>query len=320
MVNRVEYGPQPNCKLSKITVAALATALGFLLLRSHPPIWNISQESSITHPPHHGACDTLGLPQNMRDIPLSQTAYTMDRGASVNFVMGILDMQPPVILALPRAFSDRINTISGKFLEAGNSADTIHRANSARSSDGVFIDVGGWVGDSSFPSAALGFDTYVFEPVRYNTDLMHFALTANKCHVSEHLVIVNALVGQSNGNSTIYVTARADNAAATKRQAVQYVGESVDDFEQDIEMIKLDSFFPPGTKAQNLKIDVQGNELYVLRGAERLLKENKGRLKVRFEYVEALLRASNTDPQELVHYMTSLGYKVISKGADIDME
>ena len=97
-------------------------------------------------------------------------------------------------------------------------------------------------------------------------------------------------------------------------------GESVDDFEQDVEMIKLDSFFPPGTKAQNLKIDVQGNELYVLRGAERLLKENKGRLKVRFEYVEALLRASNTDPQELVHYMTSLGYKVISKGADIDME
>ena len=79
------------------------------------------------------------------------------------------------------------------------------------------------------------------------------------------------------------MTARADNAAATKRQAVQYVGESVDDFEQDVEMIKLDSFFPPGTKAQNLKIDVQGNELYVLRGAERLLKENKGRLRVRFE-------------------------------------
>ena len=92
MVNRVEYGPQPNCKLSKITVAALATALGFLLLRSLPPIWNISQESSITHSPQHEACDALGLPQNIRDIPFSQTAYTMDRGASANFVTGILDM------------------------------------------------------------------------------------------------------------------------------------------------------------------------------------------------------------------------------------
>jgi len=93
---------------------------------------------------------------------------------------------------------------------------------------------------------------------------------------------------------------------------VKNVGKSDDDYEQDVEMIRLDSFFPPGTKAQNLKIDVQGNELYVLRGAERLLKENKGRLKVRFEYDEELLRASNTDPHELVDYMTSLGYKVIS--------
>ena len=319
--NRMEYVPLlPKCNLSKITVAAFAIAAGFLLLRSTHRNGIYSQESSNTNSPHHRACATLGLPQNMHDIPLSQTAYTMDRGTSANFVIGILDMQPPVILALPRAFSDRINTASGKFLEAGNSADTIQRANSARSSDGVFIDVGGWVGDSSFPCAALGIDTYVFEPVRYNTDLMHFALTANKCHISEHLVIVNALVGQSDGNSTIYVTSRADNAAATKRQAVHNVGESDDDFEQDVEMIRLDSFFPPGTKAQNLKIDVQGNELYVLHGAERLLKENKGRLKVRFEYDEALLRASNTDPHELVDYMTSLGYNVISKGADIDMQ
>ena len=299
---------------SVIATVVSVISVAFFSSRSH--LWIPVQPAGI----HHTSCNTLGLPKNMLDIPLSQTAYSMDRGKSANFVLGILDMQPPVILALPRAFSERINITSGKFLEAGNSAHTIQRANSARSSDGIFIDVGGWVGDSSFPSAALGIDTYVFEPVRYNTDLMHFALTANKCQVSEHILIVNALVGQSDGKSTVYVTSRADNAAATKQQAVKNVGESDDDFEQDVEMIKLDSFFPPGTKAQNLKIDVQGNELYVLRGAERLLKENKGRLKVRFEYDEALLRASNTDPRELVDYMTSLGYKVVSQGADIDME
>jgi hypothetical protein len=40
-------------------------------------------------------------------------------------------------------------------------------------------------------------------------------------------------------------------------------GESDDDFEQDIETIKLDSLFPPETKAQNLKIDVQGKMSYM---------------------------------------------------------
>ena len=101
-------------------------------------------------------------------------------------------MEPPVFLALPRFFSKRIDETTGKFSEAGNSKDIINRASKGEPSDGVFIDVGGWIGDSSFPSAALGFDTYVFEPVRYNVDLMHIALTTNNCTIS-HLLIVNAL-------------------------------------------------------------------------------------------------------------------------------
>ena len=264
------------------------------------------------------SCDRLGLPQE--NIPLPPQAYTFSRGTSANFVLGILDMEPPVFLALPRFFSKRIDETTGKFSEAGNSKDIINRASKGEPSDGVFIDVGGWIGDSSFPSAALGFDTYVFEPVRYNVDLMHVALTTNNCTISEHLLIVNALVGQYDGQSSVYVSSRADNSAASKKQATLNVGESDVDFEQSVAMIRLDSFFPPGTKAQHLKIDVQGNELSVLRGAERLLKENKGRLRVRFEYHEKLLRASNTDPQELIRYMTSLGYRVVSKGEDVDME
>ena len=57
-----------------------------------------------------------------------------------------------------------------------------------------------------------------------------------------------------------------------------------------------------------------------MRGAERLLRENLGRLKVRFEYDVGLLRASETDPDELLAYMTNLGYRVVLKGEDIDME
>lgn len=99
-------------------------------------------------------------------------------------------------------------------------------------------------GDTSIPTAAFGMDTYVFEPVRNNTNMMHFARNANGCHISEHLTIINAMVGDHNSaNELVYVTGRAENAAATK-------AVSREDFEQPVEMITLDTFFPPWTKVQ----------------------------------------------------------------------
>ena len=67
------------------------------------------------------------------------------------------------------------------------------------------------------------------------------------------------------------------------------------------------------------RIDVQGYELLVLKGAERILRENKGRIRLRFEYDEGLLRAAGTNPEDLLDYMKGLGYEIVSKGGDIDM-
>jgi len=53
--------------------------------------------------------------------------------------------------------------------------------------------------------------------------------------LSEHLTIINALVGDRNGASeSVYVTSRADNAAASKEQATKNVGVSQGDYEQPV--------------------------------------------------------------------------------------
>ena len=279
------------------------------------------------------SCTRLGLPKPIDEIPLPPSAFGMDRGQANNFVIGIFDNkevqmeegQPPLLIhmALPRPiFSKRINEETGRFEKMGNSENTWDRASASKVDGGIFIDVGGHVGDSCLPSAALGIDTYVFEPVRANTNLIHYSILANHCRISEHLTVVNALVGDKDSAAeSVYVTERADNAAATKAQAVKVVGNGASDYEQPVHMIQLDTFFPPKTKVQNLKIDVQGFEMHVLRGSKRILMENKGRLRVRLEYDEGLLKLAGTDPSDLLNFMDGLDYKVIKRvGQDIDIE
>lgn len=266
-------------------------------------------------------CGRLGLPQARDAIPLPDSAFTRDRSTTTNYMVGTMTLDPPIFLALPRPFSDRIDPKTGEFKFIGNSDQTFDRAVSGNPGDGIFIDVGGFIGDSSFPSAILGFDTYVFEPVRANTNLMHISMFLNDCALSEHLTIVNTLVSDTDGMGSIFVSEKPDNSAATKALAQLVVGAHNNDHEESVGVVKLDSFFPAGTRVQNLKIDVQGNELHVLKGAERLLRENQGRLKLRFECHANLLKVAGTSEKEIVSFMEGLGYTVVSKNeGDIDME
>eukprot|EP00584_Thalassiosira_punctigera_P000429 CAMPEP_0172540056 /NCGR_PEP_ID=MMETSP1067-20121228/11135_1 /TAXON_ID=265564 ORGANISM="Thalassiosira punctigera, Strain Tpunct2005C2" /NCGR_SAMPLE_ID=MMETSP1067 /ASSEMBLY_ACC=CAM_ASM_000444 /LENGTH=323 /DNA_ID=CAMNT_0013325837 /DNA_START=45 /DNA_END=1013 /DNA_ORIENTATION=+ len=270
-------------------------------------------------------CNDLGLPQSMVNIPLSPKSYRFDHSiTTIKYFVATADrdVNPPVILAFPTEprLLARLSQNTGR-VGVRNNGNIWNRVKESKAEDGIFIDVGGWVGDTSIPSAAAGIDTYVFEPVRMNCNLIHIAMMSNGCRVEERLTIVNALVGDHNSrNESIYVTAdRSDNAAYTKELATANIRDKDNNYDQPVEMIALDSFFPSGTKVQNLKIDVQGFELSVLRGAERLLTENKEGLHLRFEHNEKILRAGGTNPSDVIDYVKNLGYEMVRKdGDDLD--
>ena len=57
-----------------------------------------------------------------------------------------------------------------------------------------------------------------------------------------------------------------------------------------------------------LKIDTQGHEYQVLKGAEGLLKGKNPIDIIHMEFSPGLLRQQGTDPGELLEYITSFGY------------
>ena len=66
-----------------------------------------------------------------------------------------------------------------------------------------------------------------------------------------------------------------------------------------------------------IKIDVQGWELHVLRGAEKLLAREKGMAPyLIYEEDERLLKASNTTAKEIRGFLAGLGYSCELRGGD----
>jgi hypothetical protein len=70
--------------------------------------------------------------------------------------------------------------------------------------------------------------------------------------------------------------------------------------------IRLDDYFSPGERVDFVKIDVQGHELSVLKGAERILRENRG-IKLLLEFWPHGLAQAGVKPAEFLDYLTSSG-------------
>ncbi len=167
------------------------------------------------------------------------------------------------------------------------------------------IDVGGNVGLFSLTMAALGYEKiHAFEPVPFNYERLEKNLARNERY--QHAVkLMKCAAGEAVGTISFLVNSispglcRIGDAskAGPNEKCVVVPVTTLDLYCQEQGIDRVDF----------LKIDVEGHERTVLRGASRMLKEHR----IRFMYMEShhsAFEAAGYTAADLYEFLTSFAY------------
>lgn len=167
---------------------------------------------------------------------------------------------------------------------------------------GAYVD--GWYTLLAAKIVGQAGKVYSFEPVpkfykrlKDNITLNHFT----------NITTEDAALGSKNGNKTFY---QSDGTSSFFRTHVQKEGSKR--IQQiKVKVLKLDSYLKLKkiSKVNFVKIDVEGAELEVLKGAKDLLKKSDAPYLL-IEAVDEYLRNGSASKDELVRYLEGFGYKL----------
>lgn len=130
------------------------------------------------------------------------------------------------------------------------------------------IDGGAYRGESSLWFLSKGAERiYAFEPDYYNFSSLCYNIKRNK--VSDKIIPICSVLGDKIGNSSLYTTGSGNSAV-------------LDIGNKTVESITLDYFVERENldRIDFIKLDVEGAELDVLKGASRVLKEFKPKMAI----------------------------------------
>lgn len=181
---------------------------------------------------------------------------------------------------------------------------------------GIFVDVGANVGMATFAAAVMGFRVFSFEPVFENLQSICNGIYFNR--VGDLVTVFEAATSDHVGNITFHkLVGRLDNSAVSATGA-KLAFKSNEEVELQVRSIPLDKVIPDNEPVLLVKIDVQGWEYHVLKGAKKLLSRKKGEAPyLIYEEDERLLQASNSSSKEIREYLHGLGYThCVQQGTD----
>ncbi len=159
------------------------------------------------------------------------------------------------------------------------------------------VDVGAGIGAyTQLLSGLVGREgrVYAFEPSPVNFQRLERSVAGQ-----DNVTAVQAAVGERTGATSLFLSdeLNVDHRTYDTGEGRSRIG---------IPAFRLDDYFPPGTRIDFMKIDVQGYELSVLMGAERIVRENS-EIKLLVEFWPHGLAQAGVKPAALLGYLRSRG-------------
>lgn len=177
----------------------------------------------------------------------------------------------------------------------------------------LFLDIGAHEGLTTFPPIAcspMRHRVITVEPVSKNIDLLLTTAKQLGIHRSSHHwnLIHAAFSNTTLPSASMYVpSGREDNSALDNLTATANVGGSA-----TAETVKIvrgdDEIFDKGIKPDVIKIDVQGFELMVMKGLDKMLSEKRNLIVVS-EYDSRLMLMNHIETIEPFDFLVAKGFK-----------
>ena len=173
----------------------------------------------------------------------------------------------------------------------------------------LVLDVGANHGIVSLECALLVGPTgkiHAFEPAPETHACLTRHLKTNKI---ENVLVFDTAVGAVSGRAMLRVYKRATGLSTLS----EFDPHRVPDEVIEVKTITLDEHCESYgiSRVDLLKIDIEGHELFALRGAKRMLASRRVRA-ILLEVGDDTCRNANVHPQEILNDLEELGYEVFS--------
>jgi FkbM family methyltransferase len=166
------------------------------------------------------------------------------------------------------------------------------------------LDIGANIGYYSLLAAARiakNGKVHSFEPVRETYSRLQQNITLNEFkNMEAHRYIIHDHIGEMD----IFVADKSNTGSSSLSRSMENFSNTV----QKVQTITIDSYIKSKqiSSVDIVKIDVEGSELFVLKGMKNLLKRDN--MKIFLEINRHNLAKQNTKPQDIAHFLQQVAY------------
>jgi len=185
------------------------------------------------------------------------------------------------------------------------------------------IDIGANIGLSACPILSLGYKVVCFEHELLNVEILK---NIKKNNNFDNMIIENfAVIGEKGKKiSNFYSNINREDNSSVNEICCSKNANNIGILKKEVNSITLDEWFEINKNTFNfrdlllIKIDVQGGELEILKGAECILKQCSlyGNCQVEIECDEGFMKILNINFDTINNLMNSYGYVCKYKGYD----